>query len=504
MSQPTQLMIPENTVIRGRWRLVKRIGAGAFGEIYTGTDLSTKEQVAVKLEKTDSKKQVLKLEVAVLKKLQYCPHIARFIHCGRNSEYNYVVMELLGENLSELRRRQRAQRFSLSTTLKLSMQMLRAIQVVHEKGFLHRDVKPSNFVLGSTPERSRTVYIIDFGLARRYRLPSGEIRPPRDTAGFRGTARYASINSHEANELSRRDDLWSLFYLMVEFLVGSLPWRKLREKDEILKMKVKYTTPDLVRGLPTEMTALLLYLNSLQYESDPNYDYIYSLFQDLYQRNGWDDRTPYDWEVTGTGPTTAGSSSAIASSSPPAQQSTPAPMPSAPQPQPSMPAASTGVTPQSPKRPVSRGHARDDDSPDSDEANAWASRRVTNAASSAPGFEMTGPDDVSNFSPSRASGTPGRKSRLSSTVSPPATGAAAGTPGSGAAGSVDSKNENRATIDAAPDGRTHGSAAAADSINKTAARTGAQSTTAAQSSGVPPDTHMPPHEPTGKKCCTLL
>ena len=115
--------------------------------------------------------------------------------------------------------------FELGTTVRLGLQMLQAIQSVHENHYIHRDIKPSNFVIGRVD--TSKVYLIDFGLARRYRSNDGTVRPARTPAGFRGTARYASIHSHKQIELSRRDDLWCLFYLLVEFrLESGLPWRK--------------------------------------------------------------------------------------------------------------------------------------------------------------------------------------------------------------------------------------------------------------------------------------
>lgn len=69
-------------------------------------------------------------------------HVCRFIGCGRNEKYNYVVMTLQGKNLAELRRSQSRGCFSLSTTLRLGAQILKAIESIHEVGFLHRDVKP--------------------------------------------------------------------------------------------------------------------------------------------------------------------------------------------------------------------------------------------------------------------------------------------------------------------------------------------------------------------------
>lgn len=121
---------------------MRKIGGGGFGEIYEGQDLITREQVALKVESARQPKQVLKMEVAVLKKLQGKEHVCRFIGCGRNDRFNYVVMQLQGKNLAELRRAQPRGAFSLSTTLRLGLQILKAIESIHSVGFLHRDIKP--------------------------------------------------------------------------------------------------------------------------------------------------------------------------------------------------------------------------------------------------------------------------------------------------------------------------------------------------------------------------
>jgi tau tubulin kinase len=153
----------------------------------------------------------LKLEVAVLKKVQPSPYACRFVTCGRYGDYNYLVMELLGANLAELRRNVPDGKFSMTTTLKCGIHFIRALESIHDFGFVHRDVKPSNFVIGPTPETSGNIYVIDYGLARRYVDANGVIKSSRDQSGFRGTARYASINSHLSKDLGRRDDLWSVF-----------------------------------------------------------------------------------------------------------------------------------------------------------------------------------------------------------------------------------------------------------------------------------------------------
>lgn len=295
--QKTTKMLNGSNLIKTRWKIIDKIGQGAFGEIYSGKNILTGELVAIKVEKVDSKKQVLKLEVAVLKKLQECPWVTRFITCGRFNSYNYMVMELLGDNLSELRKRQPEEKFSLLTTVKLTISMIRALESMHEFGYIHRDVKPSNFVLGKGKNKN-TPFLIDFGLARRYVLPDGTVRPARESSGFRGTARYASINSHLSLDLGRRDDLWSVLYIMVEFSKGELPWRRLRDKEQIGEMKKQYNTPELVRDLPREYLSMMDHLQTLSYAAKPDYSYLISLLKSLYTKLGGDDNTLMDWEKT--------------------------------------------------------------------------------------------------------------------------------------------------------------------------------------------------------------
>lgn len=190
-------------------------------------------------------------------------------------------MELLGESISEMRRRQITGKFTMLTTLKLGMQMLKAIESVHELGYLHRDIKPSNFALGLSAQKRNTCYLIDFGaqsiaypafffpsttlnyfrilvpltvasppagLSRRYVMANGEVRPSREQSGFRGTARYASLNSHQGKDLGRMDDLWSLFYVLIEFATGTLPWRKLKDKDQVRTQRLRIYLVWVLRG----------------------------------------------------------------------------------------------------------------------------------------------------------------------------------------------------------------------------------------------------------------
>ncbi|KAJ8329485.1 hypothetical protein O5D80_002315 [Batrachochytrium dendrobatidis] len=315
----------EDTIIKSRWKLIKVIGKGAFGEVYLAVDLTTKEHVAVKVESPDCKKPVLKLEVAILQKLQASSHVCKIIACGRfisplsspvrhdkssskdsnDSIYSYLVMELLGSNLSDLRK-QLGGKFSIATTALLAKQMLLGIQSAHEIGFLHRDIKPGNFCIASQGStyidecRRLRCFLIDFGLSRRYLSSSGKVREARTKVGFRGTARYASISAHCGTELCRVDDLWSLFYIIVEFLTGALPWKG-REKEKIGVMKKELTNPQLVAELPQPVLSIYSYLKTLSYEDVPDYKLMLHFLDELFKSSKMPENVQYDWDIKHTG-----------------------------------------------------------------------------------------------------------------------------------------------------------------------------------------------------------
>lgn len=286
--------------VKDRWKVTKKIGGGGFGEIYEAFDVVSKEAVALKLESAQQPKQVLKMEVAVLKKLQGRDHVCKFIGCGRNDRFNYVVMSIQGKNLAELRRSMPRGQFTLSTSMRLCFQILTSIRAIHEVGFLHRDIKPSNFAMGRSPETCRTVYMLDYGLARQYTNSSGGVRTPRTAAGFRGTVRYASINAHKSREMGRHDDLWSWFYMVVEFVQGGLPWRKLKDKEQVGNLKEKYDHKSFLKYLPSEFADILYHIQQLDYFDEPDYDHLSERLENILSRKRILQTDPLDWEKSST------------------------------------------------------------------------------------------------------------------------------------------------------------------------------------------------------------
>ncbi|XP_037251095.1 tau-tubulin kinase 2 isoform X2 [Falco rusticolus] len=287
-------------LVKERWKVLRKIGGGGFGEIYDALDLLTRENVALKVESAQQPKQVLKMEVAVLKKLQGKDHVCRFIGCGRNDRFNYVVMQLQGRNLADLRRSQSRGTFTISTTLRLGKQILESIESIHSVGFLHRDIKPSNFAMGRFPSTCRKCYMLDFGLARQFTNSCGDVRPPRAVAGFRGTVRYASINAHRNREMGRHDDLWSLFYMLVEFVVGQLPWRKIKDKEQVGSIKERYEHRLMLKHLPQEFNIFLDHIANLDYFTKPDYQLLMSVFDNSMKTFGVIESDPFDWEKSGT------------------------------------------------------------------------------------------------------------------------------------------------------------------------------------------------------------
>uniref|UniRef100_A0A8C1SN21 Tau tubulin kinase 2b n=2 Tax=Cyprinus carpio TaxID=7962 RepID=A0A8C1SN21_CYPCA len=251
------------SMVRERWRVLKKIGGGGFGEIYEVLDQVSQVSVALKVESALQPKQVLKMEVAVLKRLQGKDHVCRFVGCGRNDRFNYVVMELQGRNLADLRRNMSRGTFSFSTTLRLGRQILEAIESIHSVGFLHRDIKP-----------------------------------PRPVAGFRGTVRYASVNAHKNREMGRHDDLWSLFYMLVEFMVGQLPWRKIKDKEQVGNMKETYNHRLMLKQLPDEFSVFLDHISNLDYYTKPDYQLLMSVFDNSMKSYSVVENDLYDWERT--------------------------------------------------------------------------------------------------------------------------------------------------------------------------------------------------------------
>ncbi|KAI1717186.1 protein kinase domain-containing protein [Ditylenchus destructor] len=288
--------------IAGKYKLVRKIGSGSFGEIYLAVNDLEKEEVAVKMEPVDARLPQIIYENKIYSSLRNGVGIPRIIYCGTQQQYNCMVMELLGPSLECLFNRC-ARRFSLKTVLLLADQMLNRVEYLHAHNFIHRDLKPDNFLMGLN-RHANTVYVIDLGLAKKYRDPTTKKHIPfRDGKSLTGTARYASINAHKGFEQGRRDDLLSLGYVLMYFLRGTLPWQGLRartkkEKYEKISLKKHVTTvSELCMGYPREFMSYFDYCNRLNFDQAPDYMMLRNLFRTALRRHCDCTNYHFDWTL---------------------------------------------------------------------------------------------------------------------------------------------------------------------------------------------------------------
>lgn len=182
--------------------------------------------------------------------------------------------------------------------------MLDCIEAFHRHGYVHRDVKASNFALSRVdkPTRPQRYYIIDFGLSRQHLDENKKVIPARSSAEFRGTSMYASLSSHRRQELGPKDDLWSWFYLVMDFMRGELPWAadaQLKNRAVVLGLKEYYTEQKpglLVEGLQgaPHLLEMMKYLQSLKYEDFPDYKRLGSLLQKVLSDSSEEDENEQD------------------------------------------------------------------------------------------------------------------------------------------------------------------------------------------------------------------
>ena len=278
--------------------LLHLIGQGAFGQIYISYNMRDNIAVSIKKEiKKAQKVPQLKTESKVYQALlninaddisgakpfnqDEVQGVPKFYGVGELQDSYYLIMDFLGPNLLELFEYCGCHKFTISTVCLLALQILNRIENLHKHYYLHRDIKPENFLIGMQ-EKANIIYLIDFGLSKRYKNPKTHQHIPyREGRSLTGTARYVSINTHLGIEQSRRDDLESIGYVLVYFLKGVLPWQGLKNGNRytrIMEKKLQIPTEILCYGLPEELIFYLNYCKSLRFEDRPDYDYLRGLF----------------------------------------------------------------------------------------------------------------------------------------------------------------------------------------------------------------------------------
>lgn len=233
--------------------------------------------------------------------MQGGPGIPAFYWHGQEGGYNILVIELLGRDLDSIR--QSCKKLGVTTLTSLATKMLLTLEHFHNNYYIHRDIKPSNFVLNTT---GTSVYIIDFGLSKRYRNKHNFTHISyRDHKDIVGTVRYSSLNTHRGIEQSRRDDMECLGYTLVYLGRGGLPWQqpkgktRLQKYAEVQRMKEVVGIEELCEGLGKEFIEYVKYCRALKFEQRPDYSYLQRLFKSCFYRQPDYSDFKYDWTRLG-------------------------------------------------------------------------------------------------------------------------------------------------------------------------------------------------------------
>jgi len=287
-------------MLLSKYKVINKLGNGGFGRVYYVEDIESKNYYAAKLENIESSSaKLLEKEANILKNLQSIG-IPQFISYGKYDKYNILIMELLGQSLQKLFL-SKNKKLSLKTVCMLGIQMVDRIEYIHYKNIIHGDLKPENFAMG-IGQKDHILYCIDFGFNSKYWNSKNKCHIPfQKKALFVGNPRFCSINALKGLEVSRRDELESIGYIIMYLLRGDLPWQilkfknredfyhKIREKKRITSVK------ELCSGFPSELGTFISYTKNLEFTEAPDYNYLRYLLKNIMKKSGFTLDFNYDW-----------------------------------------------------------------------------------------------------------------------------------------------------------------------------------------------------------------
>ena len=277
----------------------KQIGNGWFGQLYLGRNIRENNYIAIKVEEKLPRSH-LGSEYEIMQEIQGGVGIPKIYKLKEGQKHNYLLMELLGKSLDVLFSKCK-KKFSYKTIFQIGYQMIQRIEYVHSKGFIHRDIKPGNFLIGKNHKKD-LIYIIDFGLSKRYINKNNEHIPFKEEKGLTGTARYVSLFTHYGYEQSRRDDIEGIAYNLIYFAKGKLPWQGIKTANKrvkhrkIMEAKLSITPEKLCENLPDELQELLKYARELEFEEEPEYKSIKLMFKNYLDFNKLKLDFVFDWD----------------------------------------------------------------------------------------------------------------------------------------------------------------------------------------------------------------
>ena len=228
----------KNKLIFKKYRLIKKIGKGSFGFVYSAENIKDKNmpKVAIKFQEKTRTVNILEKESNFLLLLNGVG-IPKLISYGYNSEYFILIQELLGENLNQIRSSLNIDKFNIKDIAMIALQVIDRMEYIHSKNVVHRDIKPENFLIGLKNEAF--IYLIDFGISRKYRSSkTGKHIQFSLTGRLFGTIKFLSYNATRGVEQTRRDDMISVGYMLIYLSGTKLPWADLSIREKNAKKKL--------------------------------------------------------------------------------------------------------------------------------------------------------------------------------------------------------------------------------------------------------------------------
>jgi serine/threonine protein kinase len=272
-----------------KYKLIEKISEGMFGQVFKGENIRTHDKVAIKVEFITGEIKTLKNEAKIYHYLSSLDGFPRLKWYGKINDLNYLVIDLLGTNLTNIILHYKV--LSLRTTLILGIQIIQRIQSLHNHFLLHRDIKTDNFLFGIR-ENTNKVFLIDFGFAKRYQYNGVHI-DPKSINSVIGSVNFVSLNVHGGIEPTRRDDLESCIYIILNMLVGKLEWFEQSDINTIIKMKKELLNQE---DVPPFIKIMLHYIRDMNYDDSPDYQYLINLMNKVFNDHGFTKDNKYEWQ----------------------------------------------------------------------------------------------------------------------------------------------------------------------------------------------------------------
>ncbi|MDX8152447.1 protein kinase [Patulibacter brassicae] len=243
------MTIDVGTLLADRYRLEAQIGSGGMSTVYRAFDTVLERTVAIKrmhreIAEHSEQLERFRREARAVAQLNH-PHIVQVIDAGEHDDTPFIVFEhVRGETLKE--RIQRAGRLPVTEAVAYAIEIARALGAAHDRGIVHRDVKPQNVLINE----EGLAKVTDFGIART-------LEEHGLTADGRvlGTTDYVSPEQAMGHEVTGQSDVYSLGIVLFEMLIGDVPFHG--ENQVAVAMKhVREELPDVQALRPSVGAAL--------------------------------------------------------------------------------------------------------------------------------------------------------------------------------------------------------------------------------------------------------